>query len=339
MTPAIRGIALRDARRECFAIRGDFTISRGSKREAVVVVATLEAPTADGRPIQGRGECVPYARYGETVEGAIAAIENARTAIAEGLDRRGLQSLMPAGAARNALDCAFWDLEAKAAGLPAWRLAGLAPPRSVATAFTLSLGAPNAMAAAARAASRMPLLKLKLGGADGDLDRVRAVRRAAPEARLIVDANEGWTMAQLRDLSPELAALGVALIEQPLPAGADEALSDYESPVPLGADESCHGAAELPELRGRYKVLNLKLDKTGGLTDALALKTAAEEAGFEIMVGCMVATSLAMAPAFLLAQGAKFVDLDGPLLLERDREGGAVYEGAWMQPPGAGVWG
>jgi L-alanine-DL-glutamate epimerase-like enolase superfamily enzyme len=314
MTPAIRGIALRDARRECFAIRGDFTISRGSKREAVVVVATLEATTADGRPIQGRGECVPYARYGETVEGAIAAIENARTAIAEGLDRRGLQSLMPAGAARNALDCAFWDLEAKAAGLPAWRLAGLAPPRSVATAFTLSLGAPNAMAAAARAASRMPLLKLKLGGADGDLDRVRAVRRAAPEARLIVDANEGWTMAQLRDLSPELAALGVALIEQPLPA-------------------------ELPELRGRYKVLNLKLDKTGGLTDALALKTAAEEAGFEIMVGCMVATSLAMAPAFLLAQGAKFVDLDGPLLLERDREGGAVYEGAWMQPPGAGVWG
>ena len=339
MTPAIRGIALRDARRECFAIRGDFTISRGSKREAVVVVATLEATTADGQPIQGRGECVPYARYGETVEGAIAAIENARTPIAGGLDRRGLQSLMPAGAARNALDCAFWDLEAKAAGLPAWRLAGLAPPRSVATAFTLSLGAPNAMAAAARAASRMPLLKLKLGGADGDLDRVRAVRRAAPEARLIVDANEGWTMAQLRDLSPELAALGVVLIEQPLPAGADEALSDYESPVPLGADESCHGAAELPELRGRYKVLNLKLDKTGGLTDALALKTAAEEAGFEIMVGCMVATSLAMAPAFLLAQGAKFVDLDGPLLLERDREGGAVYEGAWMQPPGAGVWG
>jgi len=230
-------------------------------------------------------------------------------------------------------------LEAKAAGAPAWRLAGLPPPRPVATAFTLSLGAPDAMAAAARAARGMPLLKLKLGGVDDDLDRVRAVRLAAPGARLIVDANEGWTMGQLRQMAPELAALGVALIEQPLPAGADEALSGYASPVPLGADESCHGVAQPPELRGRYQVLNLKLDKTGGLTGALALKTAAEEAGFGIMVGCMVATSLAMAPAFLLAQGAQFVDLDGPLLLERDREAGLVYEGAWMQPPGAEVWG
>jgi L-alanine-DL-glutamate epimerase-like enolase superfamily enzyme len=331
-------IALLEVRRERFAIRGGFTISRGAKREAEVVVAVLAASLPDGRRVTGRGECVPYGRYAETVEGVTAAIEAAGPVIAAGLDRTELQRLMPAGAARNALDCAFWDLEAKAAGLPVWRLAGLKPPGPVATAFTLSLGAPDSMAAAARAAGGMPLLKLKLGGGDDDLARVRAVRRAAPEARLIVDANEGWTMARLRALAPELAALGVALIEQPLPAGADSALAEYDSPVPLGADESCHGIAELPELRDRYQVVNIKLDKTGGLTGALALRAAAEAAGFGIMVGCMVATSLSMAPAFLLAQGANFVDLDGPLLLERDREPGAVYEGAWMQNPGSDVW-
>jgi L-alanine-DL-glutamate epimerase-like enolase superfamily enzyme len=334
----IGGIALSEIRRARFAIRGGFAISRGRKREAEVVVAVLGAVLPDGRPVRGRGECVPYGRYGETVEGVAAAIAAAGPAIASGLDRAGLQTLMPAGAARNALDCAFWDLEAKAADLPAWRLAGLNPPVPVATAFTLSLGTPDAMAAAARAAG-MPLLKLKLGGGDDDIARVAAVRRAAPEARLIVDANEGWSMAQLRALAPQLADLGVALIEQPLPAGADSALADYTCPAPLGADESCHGIEELPELRGRYQVLNLKLDKTGGLTAALALKAAAEAAGFGIMAGCMVATSLSMAPAFLLAQGAEFVDLDGPLLLEQDREPGAVYKGAWMQPPGTDVWG
>ncbi len=343
MAAVIARARLSGVARERFAIRGGFTISRGAKREAEMVVATLEATLPDGRRARGRGECVPYGRYGETVEGVMAAIEAVAPDIAAGLDRQALQGVMPAGAARNALDCAFWDLEAKATGLPVWRLAGLEPPGPVATAFTLSLGTPEAMASAARA-TEMPLLKLKLGGVelgggDDDLARVAAVRRAAPKARLIVDANEGWTMARLRLLAPELAALGVALIEQPLPAGADAALSDYASPVPLGADESCHGIAELPTLRGRYQVLNLKLDKTGGLTAALALKAAAEAAGFGVMVGCMVATSLSMAPAFLLAQGADFVDLDGPLLLERDREPGAVYEGTWMQVPEIEVWG
>jgi L-alanine-DL-glutamate epimerase-like enolase superfamily enzyme len=327
--------------RESYPIRGGFTISRGSKREAIVVVAELIATAHDGRTVQGRGECVPYARYGETVEAVVAAIEAQKSAIESGMDRMLLQSVMAAGAARNALDCAFWDIEAKAANIPAWRLAGRdREPVPVATAFTISLGEPEAMGRAAAQAAHMPLLKLKLGGGDAeDIARVAQVRRNAPGSRLIVDANEGWTLGQLAALAPELARLGVALIEQPLPAGQDAALADFPFPLPLGADESCHGIASLAGLQGRYRVVNIKLDKTGGLTGALALKEAARTRGFGIMVGCMVATSLSMAPAFLLAQDAEFVDLDGPLLLERDRAPGIAYDGAWMQPSDAAVWG
>jgi len=321
-------------------IRGGFTISRGSKREAIVVVAELRGEAPDGRIIRGRGECLPYARYGETVPDVAAAIEAQSGKVAEGMDRIALQEEMAPGAARNALDCAFWDLEAKASLTPAWKLAGLPrAPSPVATAFTLSLGTAERMGDAARAAVAMPLLKLKLGGDSEDLARVAAVRRNAPDARIIVDANESWTIEQLAALAPRLGELGVALIEQPLPAANDSALVELASPVPLGADESCHGVDSLVRLKGLYQVVNIKLDKTGGLTGALALKAAAEAAGFGIMVGCMVATSLAMAPAFLLAQGAAFADLDGPLLLERDREDGIAYDGAWMQPPPAVLWG
>jgi L-alanine-DL-glutamate epimerase-like enolase superfamily enzyme len=331
---------LQRVRRENYPIRGAFTISRGSKKVAAVVVAELSAITADGREIRGLGECVPYTRYGETVDGVVAAIEAQSPAIAGGMDRLMLQTAMPAGAARNALDCAFWDLECKATGLPAWTLAGLAEPKPVATAFTLSLASPAEMGRAAFEAAGMQLLKLKLGGGDEeDIARVRQVRENAPNSRLIVDANEGWTIEQLAALAPELAGLGVALIEQPLPAGQDTTLAGFRSPVPLGADESCHGIDGLAELRARYAMVNIKLDKTGGLTGALALKTAAQASGFGIMVGCMVATSLSMAPAFLLAQGADFVDLDGPLLLARDRVPGIAYDGAFMSPPPAALWG
>ena len=321
-------------RRESFPIRGSFRISRGAKTEAEVVVTEIR----DGAAL-GRGECVPYRRYGETLEGVEAALAALGPAVAAGLGREELDRVMPAGAARNALDCALWDLEAKLTGVPVWRLAGLeGPPQPVITAFTLSLDSPEAMAEAALAAAAHPLLKLKLTG-DGDLERVRAVRRAVPGARLIADANEGWSLDQLRAFAPELAGLGVELIEQPLPAADDEALAGFTSPVPLGADESCHGRDGLNLLKGRYRVLNIKLDKTGGLTEALRLKRAAEAAGFGVMVGCMVATSLAMAPALLVAQGALLVDLDGPLLLARDRTPGLRYEGARVYPPEPALWG
>ncbi len=337
--PLISRQQILDIRRETYPIRGGFTISRGSKREAAVVVVELAGTTADGRTVRGLGECVPYARYGETVGGVVAALEAQAASVSAGMDRIALQSLMLAGAARNALDCAFWDLEAKAAGLPVWKLAGLAAPCPVATAFTISLGSPEAMGQAARDAAAMPLLKLKLGGGIEDIERVAAIRRNAPDATLIADANEGWTIDQLAALAPELARLGVTLIEQPLLADGDAALAGFTSPIPLGADESCHDIDGLAVLRGRYQVVNIKLDKTGGLTGALALKAAAQAAGFGVMVGCMVASSLSMAPAFLLAQGADFVDLDGPLLLERDRVPGVAYDGAWMQPPSPAVWG
>lgn len=336
----LRRVEIAAVRCERYAIRGGFTIARGSKNWAEVVVAEIEGLSSDGRPVRGRGECVPYGRYGETVESVAQAIGAMADPIARGMDRGALQEAMPAGAARNALDCAFWDLEAKAAGVAACQLAGLEhQPKPVATAFTLSLDQPEAMAEAARAAAGLPLLKLKLGGGSQDIARVAAVRRVAPDARLIVDANEGWTMAQLVETAPQLAALGVDLIEQPLPAGLDAALEGFGSPVPLGADESCHGIAGLGALKDRYQVVNIKLDKTGGLTEALRLKETAQRMGFAIMVGCMVATSLSMAPAFVLAQGARFVDLDGPLLLEKDRAPGVVYDGAWMQRPPAALWG
>jgi L-alanine-DL-glutamate epimerase-like enolase superfamily enzyme len=310
-----------------------FVISRGSKTEAEVVVAEF----TDG-PHRGRGEAVPYARYGETVASVLAQIEGVRPRMEAGADRAGLQDLLSPGAARNALDCALWDLEAKRAGVRAWTLAGRARLDPVKTCFTISLGPAEEMAEAARANARRPMLKLKIGGPDG-LDGVAAVRAAAPRARLIVDANEALTFEDLRRLAPELARLEVKLLEQPLPAGEDGALEGYASPVPLCADESLHTRAELAACVGRYGLINIKLDKTGGLTEALALAGEARRQGFGLMVGCMVATSLAMAPAMILAQGAEVVDLDGPLLLARDRTPGLAVDGSIIAPPSPDLWG
>lgn len=286
----------------------------------------------------GRGEAVPYARYGETADGVLAQIEAARDALEAGLDRAGLQELLPAGAARNALDCALWDLEAKQAGVRAWTLAGRARLDPVKTCYTLSLAPPEEMAAAARAHARWPLLKLKIGAAD-HLDRVAAVRAAAPRTRLVVDANEALSFDDLVRLAPEFARLEVKLLEQPLPADEDAVLEGYRSPLPLCADESLHTRAELAACARRYAAVNIKLDKAGGLTEALAVKAEAQARGLEIMAGCMVATSLAMAPALLIAQGARYVDLDGPLLLARDREPGLPISGALIEPPPAELWG
>jgi L-Ala-D/L-Glu epimerase len=320
-------------RAESWPIAGTFAISRGSKTKAEVVLVEI----GDGDHV-GRGECVPYARYGETIAGSIAAIEQLRPEIEAGLDRPALQDAMPPGAARNALDCALWDLEAKRSGHPVWRLAGLTPPQAVTTAYTLSLGTVESMAAAARTNAGRPLLKLKLSGPD-DLDRVRAVRENAPQSRLIVDANEAWTAETFIELAPQLLRLGVELIEQPLPAANDHALADLARPVPVCADESCHDAASLPDIRGKYDAVNIKLDKTGGLTEALRLAAAAKDEGLAIMVGCMVATSLSMAPALLIAQGARWVDLDGPLLLAEDRAPGLVYHGNLVRPASPSLWG
>jgi L-alanine-DL-glutamate epimerase-like enolase superfamily enzyme len=318
---------------ERFPVAGAFTISRGSRTEIRVVTATL----SDGG-FSGRGECVPYPRYGETAESVIALVRSVAIDLKNGLDRIALQDRLPPGAARNALDCAFWDLEAKRTGTPAWRLAGLAEPRPAATAYTISLAAPEAMREKAAENADRPLLKVKLG-ADGDLERIQAVRAGAPNARLIVDANEGWTLAQYQALAPELARLGVALVEQPLPAADDSALEGVERPLPVCADESCHTLESLPKLARKYDAINIKLDKTGGLTEALRLERQAEAEGFRIMVGCMLATSLAMAPAFLLAGGAEFIDLDGPLLLAKDRETPIRYESSLMFPATAALWG
>lgn len=317
---------------ERWPIAGGFTIARGTKTEAVVVVASL---TRGG--VAGRGECVPYARYGESVEGVAAAVEAMGEALAHGVDRAALLEAMPAGAARNALDCALWSIEARAAGRPVWQLAGLPPPQRVITAYTLSLGDPESMAQAAVRAAHRPLLKVKLGG-DGDGERIRAVRRAAPAATLIIDANESWSEADFEANLDACAKAGVALIEQPLPAAADALLDDIDSPVPLCADESFRGRDGLEDVARRYRFVNLKLDKTGGLTEAIAVWKAAREHGLGLMVGCMVGTSLAMAPAFLLTPWARFVDLDGPLLLARDRQPGFAFEGSTMLPAPPGVW-
>jgi L-alanine-DL-glutamate epimerase-like enolase superfamily enzyme len=319
--------------RESWPIKGGFSISRGSKTTADVIRVEL---SRGGKP--GQGECVPYGRYGETLEGVGAALETVRAEVEQGLDRKSLQILMSAGAARNALDCALWDLESKLTDVPVWQMAGLAEPKPVITAFTISLAPPEAMAAAAGAAANRPLLKVKLGG-DGDIERIEAVREAAPKARLIVDANEAWSLAQIGEFTPRLAELGVEMIEQPLPAGEDAALASIDSAVPLCADESFHLAADLPEMAKRYDAVNIKLDKTGGLTEALELAARAHEMGLAIMVGCMVGTSLAMAPAALLAGAARYVDLDGPLLLERDRAPGMTYQGSVMYPPPRDLWG
>jgi L-alanine-DL-glutamate epimerase-like enolase superfamily enzyme len=320
-------------RTESWPIAGSFSISRGAKTEAQVVVAELN----DGRH-KGRGECVPYARYDETIKGVMEALGAVRGKLAFGLDRMALQQAMPAGAARNALDCAFWDLEAKRAGQPAHALAHLPAPHALTTCYTISLGTPEAMAQAARQASSRRILKVKLGR-DGDVARIAAVRAAAPQAELVVDANEGWTPENLAANLAACAAAGVTLVEQPLPSNDDEALSTAKRPMPVCADESVHDRASLKRLAGRYDAVNIKLDKAGGLTEALAMAAEADRLGFTIMVGCMVATSLAMAPAMLLAQRARLVDLDGPLLLAKDRPDGLRYEGSLVYPPTSALWG
>ncbi len=321
------------ARIERWPIAGSFTISRGSKTEAVVVVAEVRSGEH-----AGRGECVPYARYGETPESTLAQILSLQTHMARGLNRAALQALLPAGAARNALDCALLDLEAKQSGSRVWDIFDQTSPHPCTTAYTISLGTPAAMAEAAGAAVHRPLLKIKLGS-DDDTSRIAAVRRAAPNSQLIVDANEGW---RANNLAWNLAACtdaGVTLIEQPLPAGHDDALANVTRRIAICADESVHDRASLAALRGRYDAVNIKLDKTGGLTEAMAMADAAEAMGLQVMVGCMVATSLAMAPAMLLAQRARYVDLDGPLLLAADRENGLRYDGSTVYPPEAALWG
>jgi L-alanine-DL-glutamate epimerase-like enolase superfamily enzyme len=318
---------------ERWPIAGRFAISRGAKTEAVVVVAEL----ADGVH-RGRGECVPYARYGESVDSVAAAITAMRPRLAAGLTRAGLQSSMPPGAARNALDCAFWDLEAKRARRPVHELAGLPAPHPLTTAYTISLDRPQTMAEAAGKVASRSLLKVKLG-ADGDVERIAAVRAAAPKSTLIVDANEGWNE---RNLSANLAACveaGVKLIEQPLPEGGDGTLADIAHPIAICADESAHDRASLPALAGRYDAVNIKLDKAGGLTEALAMIEDARRIGFAVMVGSMVSTSLATAPAVLAAQTASYVDLDGPLLLAKDRDPGLVYRDSQVLPAVPALWG
>ncbi len=314
---------------ESFPLAEVFTISRGSKTEARVLTVIAE----EGGH-RGRGECVPYARYGETPDTVAAQV----AALPAGFAHADLPGLLPAGAARNAVDCALWDLAAKRAGVRIWDLLARRAPKPLVTAYTLSLDTPEAMRAAAARAADRPVLKIKLGTPD-DMPRLEAVRAGAPRSTIIVDANEGWTPEVYADLAPHLIRLGVALVEQPLPAGADDALAGMARPVPVCADESAHDRASLPALRGKYDVVNIKLDKTGGLTEALALADAARAAGLGVMVGCMVGTSLAMAPAVLVAQGAAFVDLDGPLLLARDRDPGLRYDGSTLYPPLPELWG
>jgi L-alanine-DL-glutamate epimerase-like enolase superfamily enzyme len=319
---------------ERWPLERPFTISRGTKTEAVVVTVELKH---GGR--SGRGEAVPYARYGETPEGVAAAIEAMRPVLQNGLDRAVLQTAMPPGAARNAVDCAYWDLEAKQNDCRAYQLAALPTPKPLVTAYTVSLDHPDAMADAAARAAKMPLLKVKLGGGAEDVERIAAVRRAAPKAELIVDANEGWADHDLERNLTACAQAGVSLIEQPLPEGRDLALKQIKRPIPICADESVHDRASLDALSGKYDAVNIKLDKAGGLTEALALAIEAERRGLGIMVGCMVATSLAMAPAMLVAQRARIVDLDGPLLLAKDRAHGLRYEGSLAYPPEPALWG
>ncbi|MEH6773114.1 MAG: N-acetyl-D-Glu racemase DgcA [Cereibacter changlensis] len=315
--------------RDTFRLAEVFTISRGSRTEAKVLTVRV---TRGG--LTGIGECVPYARYGES----LGSVAEQIAGLPENLTRHDLQSLLPAGAARNAVDCALWDLEAKDSGKRVWQLAGLPAPQPQITAFTLSLDTPENMRAAAAKHAHRPLLKIKLGTPD-DMARLEAVRAGAPATTIIVDANEGWTAEVYTELAPHLIRLGVALVEQPLPAGADDMLAEIARPLPVCADESCHDCHSLPGLKGKYDVVNLKLDKTGGFTEGLALRKAALEAGYGLMVGCMVGSSLAMAPATLLAQGAAYVDLDGPLLLAEDRDTPLVFDEAGIHPPTAALWG
>lgn len=316
-----------DVTRDVFRLAQVFTISRGSRTEAQVLTVT-----ASEGGVTGRGECVPYARYGETLDSVAAQIEGFQG------DWADLAEALPAGAARNALDCAFWDHAAKAAGKRVWDLIGVPAPLPEITAYTLSLAEPAEMQVQAAKNAYRPLLKIKLGTPD-DMARLEAVRRGAPEPRIIVDANEGWTAEVYSELAPHLVRLGVQMVEQPLPAGQDDLLAEIARPLPVCADESCHDRASLPALKGKYDMVNIKLDKTGGLSEALALKDAAQAEGYGIMVGCMVGSSLAMAPATILAQGAAFTDLDGPLLLAEDRDEPLIFDEAGVHAPAAGLWG
>ncbi|WP_421701573.1 N-acetyl-D-Glu racemase DgcA [Aliiroseovarius sp.] len=314
---------------DTFKLAQVFTISRGSRTEAKVLTVRISDGTHEGW-----GECVPYARYDETLDSVTEEI----LSLPGDVTRQALYDLLPAGAARNAVDCALWDLEAKRAGKRVWELAGLEAPGPEITAYTLSLAEPAEMQAQAAKNAHRPLLKIKLGTPD-DMPRLEAVRAGAPKSRIIIDANEGWSAEVYADLAPHLVRLGVSLVEQPLPAGEDEALIGMDRPVPVCADESAHDRASLPGLRGKYDVVNIKLDKTGGLTEALALKAAALAEGYDVMVGCMVGSSLAMAPATLVAQGVVVTDLDGPLLLAEDRDRPLVFDEAGVHPPTAALWG
>ncbi|MCY4179076.1 MAG: dipeptide epimerase [Litoreibacter sp.] len=318
-----------ETRFDSFRLAEVFTISRGSRTEAKVLTAMV---TRNG--VTGRGECVPYARYGETMESVAEQIAG----LPADISRLVLQTALPAGAARNAVDCALWDLEAKEAGKRVWELLDLPTPQPEITAFTLSLAEPDQMEASARKHAHRPLLKIKLGTPD-DMPRLEAVRRGAPETPIIIDANEGWTADVYSELAPHLVRLGVKLVEQPMPAGQDEMLAEIERPLPVCADESCHDRASLPDLKGKYDVINIKLDKTGGLTEALELKREGLAQGYELMVGCMVGSSLAMAPATIVAQGAAFTDLDGPLLLAEDRNTPLTFDAAGVHAPAASLWG
>ena len=315
-----------------YPIRGSFTISRGSKTKAETVIVHIER-----NGVSGRGECVPYARYGESLDSVIAQIEWVLPEIRSGINREQLQGLLPAGAARNAIDCAMWDVECKLERQSVWDKVGL-KPQGLTTAYTLSLDTPENMHQAALENAHRPLLKLKLGGGD-DIARVKAVRDGAPKSTIIVDANEAWDLADYATLVPAFVELGVAMIEQPFPAGKDEALALLERPIAICADESCHDLSSLESIIGRYDMINIKVDKTGGLTEALALKAEAEKAGLRVMVGCMLSSSLSMAPAFVAAQGVEVVDLDGPLLLAHDIEHGFEFEENTMMPFSSKLWG
>jgi L-Ala-D/L-Glu epimerase len=319
---------------ERYPIAGQFTIARGSKTEAAVVVVTL----SEG-DVHGRGECVPYSRYGESLESVTAQIEKIRSSIENGITRAELLNLMPRGAARNAVDCALWDFESKKLKTRAYLLAGLNELKPVSTAYTISLGSVETMKLAAQKASHRPILKIKLGAPEGDIERIFAIREAAPNSVLIADANEGWTTSNIEAHLKACHEARFSLVEQPLPSNQDEFLSKISHPVAICADESVHGLDSLNRLQGLYEFVNIKLDKTGGLTEALSLVKASRELNFKIMIGCMVGTSLAMAPAMLLAATAEFVDLDGPLLLAQDRANGLKFEGSTIFVPEASLWG
>jgi L-alanine-DL-glutamate epimerase-like enolase superfamily enzyme len=320
-----------EAREEIWPLKEVFRISRGSRTEAQVVVVTVS-----DRQYTGRGEGVPIKRYNQSIASVLAQIESVKSV--PDLDRFKLQQLLPPGAARNALDCALWDLEAKRSGKRVWELANVPIVPEVETSFTISLDTPETMAASAKANSNRPILKLKLGGDELDLQRVEAVHEAATASRLLIDANESWSPDHYQKIIPALKELGVELIEQPFPAGADEVLETLDHPVPVCADESCHTTVDLPRLKNRYEVINVKLDKTGGLTEALHLCERARKSGFKLLIGCMVGTSLSMAPARLLASTAEWVDLDGPLLLARDCHHALPYENGRIGIPPRELW-